>query len=61
MTHGGRREGAGRKPKDKARKERVTVTLPPDQIEWLRQQGNASETVRRLIEREVKQHKTTAS
>jgi hypothetical protein len=53
--HGGAREGAGRKPKSKVRKIPVTVTLSPDQVEWLKQQeANASETVRTLIAKAMK-------
>ena len=52
-TWGGKREGAGRPPLSSSPTVRVTVTLPAPLAERLRELGggNASEGVRRLLER----------
>ncbi|MHB8961972.1 MAG: hypothetical protein ACYC5K_02345 [Saccharofermentanales bacterium] len=50
-THGGKRKGAGRPP---LKVNRFYITLTSDQIEWLKAQGNASRTIRTLIEKELK-------
>lgn len=52
-SHGGKREGAGRKPVGHLPAVRKTVTLPPEHIEYLIDlgAGNLSLGIRRLIER----------
>lgn len=49
--HGGRREGAGRKPKPESeRLHPITVWLTPEQIEHCKSYGEASEHIRWLVE-----------
>jgi hypothetical protein len=38
--HGGKREGAGRKAEGAAPKQKITITLPPELIEWIDQQSS---------------------
>lgn len=52
MVKGGKREGAGRPSLDI---QRIYITLRRNQIAWLRAQGNASETVRGLIDRAMEE------
>lgn len=47
MTRGGKRAGAGRPP---LKVRRVDITLTDAQIDWLKSQGNASETIRKMVE-----------
>lgn len=57
LTHkrGRQGEGGGRPQKPlEEKKQRVTLTLPPEQIEYLKSTGNASETVRNLIAQAMK-------
>ena len=44
--HGGKRKGAGRPPLSV---KRIYITLTAEQIDWLKRQGNASATIRKLI------------
>lgn len=37
------------------RQVRVSLTLPPEYVDWLDQRGNRSEQVRAMIEREMQQ------
>jgi hypothetical protein len=56
-THGGRREGAGRKPKlEDARN--VTVYLTALHINWLERHGqhNRASTLRALIDADIAAH-----
>lgn len=52
-TRGGKRTGAGRKPAPTHMK-RVNITLTNEQIDWLKKTGNASETLRKLIDTQIK-------
>jgi hypothetical protein len=57
-THGGRREGAGRKPKlEDARN--VTMWLSAPHIQWLERHGqhNRAATLRALIDADIAAHK----
>lgn len=54
MNHGGQRNGAGRPPKSKTKKVPITITLPPEHVEWLDLHENRSETIRHLIDKEIK-------
>lgn len=49
-THGGRREGAGRKPKSGVKKQDLSLYLMPDTVEFLRTQASASETVDKIVQ-----------
>ena len=50
-THGGKRPGSGRKPANtKEPSVKVSVRLLRSQWEWLSRDGNASETLRKLIQ-----------
>lgn len=54
-THGGKREGAGRKPLGPANMARLTVMLPPDLAEWIKARPEgASAFMRRAIERQAR-------
>lgn len=54
MKRGRQGEGGGRPTKPTGeRKQSISITLPPDYIVWLKKDGNASETVRKLIEKAV--------
>lgn len=50
MTRGGKRPGAGR---PSLQVKRVDITLTLEQIEWLKKQGNASETIRKMLEEKM--------
>lgn len=51
MTHGGKREGAGRKPSQWGELIRCDVRLTPQMIEYCRRVGNGdlSEGIRRVL------------
>lgn len=51
QTHGGRRVGAGRKPKSGIKKQDISLYLQPDTVEFLRTQASASETVDKIVQR----------
>ena len=54
MTKGGNRPGAGRKPSPHTMI-RVAISLTPEQYAWLKaQDASMGETVRKLIENEIK-------
>lgn len=50
-THGGWREGAGRKPKNGVKKQDISLYLRPDTVDFLRTQDSASETVDKIVQR----------
>ena len=50
-SHGGRRVGAGRKPKSGVKKEDISLYLLPDTAEFLRSQASASEAVDKIVQR----------
>lgn len=50
VTHGGRRVGAGRKPKSGVKKQDISLYLLPDTVEFLRSQASASETVDKIVQ-----------
>lgn len=52
-THGGKREGAGRKPRLSSRDEwlvPVTIRLPRELVDKLRAEGPLSEVIRTILE-----------
>lgn len=49
MPSGGKRQGAGRKPKPD-KKIKYATKLRPDQIAWLRQQQNQAETIETALD-----------
>lgn len=53
---GGKRGGAGRPAgSTRGKKERISITIDPDNLEWLKEQsGSYAKVVNRLIERERK-------
>lgn len=50
---GGKREGAGR-PSQLQDAKRITITLEGWQLDWIKSQGEASEVIRRLIDKATK-------
>jgi len=50
QSHGGRRVGAGRKPKSGIKKQDISLYLQPDTVEFLRTQASASETVDKIVQ-----------
>ena len=53
MTHGGRREGAGRPPKNQTAGRRVDLYLPEYQIKWLKRENNMSAKIQKIITSEM--------
>lgn len=52
--HGGKRPGSGRKPVSTTEPiVRVRATLLRSQWEWLTRSGNASQTIRTLVQKEI--------
>lgn len=51
---GGKREGAGRPPKPEGRLTRYTISVPPEQFEWVRAHGGAKR-IRALIAAAMRQ------
>jgi len=52
MSHGGKREGAGRKPAPPGTKKITYATkLDPVVVKYLRQRDNAAETIEQTIKR----------
>ena len=45
--HGGKRQGAGRPPLNV---QKLNITLPQEQIDWLKATGNASDKIRSIVE-----------
>jgi hypothetical protein len=55
MTRGGKRPGAGRPIGTTAKNKKISYTtrLRPDQIDWLRQQKNASGVLEKILDRAI--------